>query len=98
MVARVDCVVHGPSGEETFGAFANAFRVLVESQDEVLLDFCLYSSTERAAKVVSRVRIHQNFLPLVHDRIREAVTEMGLSGEHTSGGGVILLVGSSAEG
>lgn len=74
---RLECLVLGPPEEARFGEYANAFRVMAESQEEVLLDFCLYSPTEQVAKVVSRVRLHRSFLPLVRERLRESILEIG---------------------
>lgn len=58
------------------GEFANAFRVVSDGGGEVFLDFCVYSASEQIAKVVSRVRIQQNFLPLLLERLRETMVEL----------------------
>jgi hypothetical protein len=44
------------------GTFANAFRVLKDTGEELLLDFCVYSEQEQEASVVSRLRVHRQFL------------------------------------
>lgn len=44
------------------GTFANAFRMLPDSGDEFLLDFCVYTQQEGEATVVSRLRIHKTLL------------------------------------
>lgn len=67
---KVDCEVLGEDG--VFGEFANAVRVLMDG-DDYLLDFCIYSSREGRARLVSRVRIHKSFLPLVSARLAEEV-------------------------
>lgn len=54
------------------GSFANAFRVLEEDGVDVLLDFLLFSATEKRARLVSRVRIRRAFMPVLRDRLEEA--------------------------
>ena len=55
-----------------FGSYANAFRIMQDGND-VVLDFCLYSAQDNAAKVVSRVRVHPTFVGVVLSRIQEAL-------------------------
>jgi hypothetical protein len=74
-VPRIDCVVDIPESVRR-GSQANAFRVLSDDDGSVVLDFCLYSAKDNHAEVVSRVRITSGFLPLVWDRIREALQEI----------------------
>jgi len=75
-VPRVDCVVDIRTEDVRVGTPANAFRVLPEEDGSVILDFCRYSSKDNHAEVVSRVRITPGFLPLVGERIREALSEI----------------------
>lgn len=62
---------------ERFGAFANAFRIIPDVGDDVFLDFCVYSASDNRAKVVSRLRVSRDFLPLMIDRLREGMIEFG---------------------
>jgi hypothetical protein len=67
----VDCPVEvGP--EHQLGAYANAFRVRRTTKGEHILDFLLYSEVENAAKVVSRVRIPDAFVPQMEARLGTA--------------------------
>lgn len=95
---KVACEVLGEEG--VFGEFANAVRVLLDG-DDYLLDFCVYSPRERKARLVSRVRIHRSFLPLVSARLSEEAGEMTYGqgeslefkdGFLQKGGKLILLV------
>ena len=66
---NVSCTVEGLP--DPFGEFANALR-LVEDGSEVLIDFCLYSQSDNAARVVSRVRVSQEFLGVIQEKIAGA--------------------------
>ena len=55
------------------GTFANAFRVIHDVGAEYFLDFLVYSATDGQAKVVSRVRVHEHFLGLIHERMGAVV-------------------------
>lgn len=55
-----------------YGAYANAFRVMQDGPD-VVLDFCIYSEQDNAAKVVSRVRVPPSFLAVILSRLQEAM-------------------------
>jgi len=55
-----------------YGVYANAFRVMQDGSDAVL-DFCLYSEQDNAAKTVSRIRVPPSFLSVILSRLREAV-------------------------
>jgi hypothetical protein len=65
---NVDCPVDPPSESEVYGTFANAIKLTVDGS-EVLIDFCLYSEEAHRAQVVSRVRVSQDFLPIIHQKI-----------------------------
>ncbi len=56
-----------------YGVYANAFRIMQDGSDAVL-DFCLYSEQDHAAKTVSRVRIAPAFLNVILSRLHEAVS------------------------
>ena len=88
---RVDCDVL--VGDQKLGNFANALRVLPDSGSECLLDFCIYSSVEGSAEVVARVRVHKSFLPLLKQRIEDAMGEMWTQDEDSW-----LALCSAAEG
>lgn len=55
-----------------YGVYANAFRIMQDGSDAVL-DFCIYSEQDNAAKTVSRVRVPPSFLSVILSRLREAV-------------------------
>lgn len=55
------------------GTFANAFRIVPDTGDEVYLDFCVYSEQEGQADIVARIRIHKSFLPSIRDRIGKSL-------------------------
>jgi hypothetical protein len=55
-----------------FGVYANAFRVMQDGSDAVL-DFCLYSEQDNAAKTVSRVRVPPSFLGVILLRLQATV-------------------------
>lgn len=59
-----------------FGVFANAFRVVEDSEGERLLDFLVYSPAEKTATVVSRVRVHVDLLPAIRERLSVAMEEI----------------------
>jgi hypothetical protein len=64
---NIECPISGPV-EDPFGEFANAFRLSVDGA-EILLDFCVYSEAENTARVVSRVRVSKDFLPVIVQKI-----------------------------
>lgn len=61
-----DCPIDAP--EDPYGAYSNAIRLSSDGND-VLIDFCVYSETENRARVVSRVRVAQAFLPVILQKI-----------------------------
>jgi hypothetical protein len=73
---RLECAVLFQTDSVKIGEYANAFRVMEHTAEEVFLDFCVFSAPESVAKVVSRVRIHRSFLPLMHERLQESLTEI----------------------
>jgi hypothetical protein len=58
--------------QNTYGEYANAFRVMVDGA-EVILDFCVYSEQNHRAQVVSRVRVPPTFLQVILSRLQNAV-------------------------
>ena len=56
-----------------YGAYANAFRIMQDGGD-VVLDFCIYSEQDNAAKTVSRVRVPATFLEVILDRLQDAMS------------------------
>ncbi len=76
MMKPVICEVIEMSDDKRHGAFANAFRVVSEVGPEFLLDFLVYSQTEKRAEVVARVRVHGHMLPAIRDRIGALLTEI----------------------
>lgn len=73
---KVSCAL---DTQNNFGVYANAFRV-IQDGSEVVLDFCIYSELENAAKVVSRVRASPSILEVITSRIEE-VTSPGSQSE-----------------
>ena len=63
-------------GCSPFGEYCNAFRVVTDSQTEVLLDFCIYSARENKARCVARVRVNTSFLAEIHERMGHGLTEV----------------------
>ena len=61
-----DCPIDLP--EDPYGSYANAIQ-LSSDGNEILIDFCVYSETENRARVVSRVRVAQAFLPIILQKI-----------------------------
>jgi hypothetical protein len=55
--------------ESSFGTYANAFRIVPDNEQEVFLDFCVYSARTDTAQVVSRVRVAVAFLPTIQERL-----------------------------
>jgi len=56
-----------------FGVFANAFRFNDTADGRCLLEFLVYSASERQAKVVARVPVRKVFLPVIRDKISGAL-------------------------
>jgi len=65
---QVDCNVLVPSDKKT-GDFANAFRVVQDNGREWFLDFFVYSTMDQKATLVSRIRVLEEFLPAIRDRL-----------------------------
>lgn len=59
--------------QHRMGTFANAFRILPDTGDEVLIDFLVFSKQENQAEVVARIRVHKNFLLTIRNRIGVAL-------------------------
>lgn len=59
-----------------FGEYVNAFRVMSDSDGELLLDFCIYSARENKAQVIARIRVATTFLTDIHERIGRGITEI----------------------
>jgi len=74
---NIDCPVEFQEGGTKFGQFANAFRILPDSGSECFIDFCVYSAQENVAQVVSRIRVHRNFLSIIRDRLNAELFNMG---------------------
>ena len=72
---RVNCDVRVPP-HRRLGEYANAFRILADTGPEFLLDFLVYSQSERRATVVARVRMHRDSLETVREQLNGAMTEI----------------------
>jgi len=66
------CEVQVPQ-EEILGTYANALRI-IQDGSEFLMDFCLLSREESVARVVCRLRVAPDFLPLVQDKLRRGLS------------------------
>lgn len=69
------------------GAFSNAFRVMQDGEDW-FLDFAVYSEIVGHAKVVARVRVREDFLKSIQDRLDVAIQETLVGNK---GGSVVSL-------
>jgi hypothetical protein len=58
------------------GAFANAFRLTPDTDGECFLDFCVYSPSEDCACIVARVRVRNDFVPVIVDRLAEGLRDI----------------------
>ena len=72
---RIECPVHVPIEKEE-GDFVNAFRVVSTGEEDWYLDFVEYSSETGAGKVVSRLRVHEEFLSAMKDRLEGTILEI----------------------
>lgn len=69
------CTIVVPAKQKV-GTFVNAFRVLPDTGDELLLDFCIYSQQEAEAVVVSRLRVHKEFLTQIRERLSQTLPDI----------------------
>jgi hypothetical protein len=67
-ITNVQCPVEVVEGT-AFGEYANAIRIIPDSGNDVLMDFCVYSATDNKARVVARVRLATSMLRVIRDRI-----------------------------
>lgn len=74
-IDRVACDVTFASDALKTGEFANAIRIVHDGGDDYFVDFCVYSTQENVAKVVSRIRVSRGFLPSIQHRVHEALHE-----------------------
>lgn len=58
-----------------YGEFANAIRVVEEVGPDCLVDFLEYSASEQEARVVARIRVRRDFLPVIREKLGEAIQE-----------------------
>jgi hypothetical protein len=65
---NIQCDVESP---DTFGQYANAFRIVEAGGRDLFLDFCVYSEEENRARVVARIRCRPSFLNVIRKRISE---------------------------
>lgn len=65
--------------EMAVGAFSNAFRIIHDTGTEYFLDFLVHSTTDKQAKVVARIRVHESFLSLIQGRFTAALQEIQTS-------------------
>lgn len=82
MLQDVDCTIQG---ENCFGEYVNAFRILHDGID-ILLDFCVYSQDLGTAKLVTRLRVTKEFLDILLNRVMETIQHSQL--------GTIYSIGS----
>lgn len=72
-MVMVRCDISMGETGNPFGVYANAFRIVPDNENEVFLDFCIYSAHTNTAQVVSRVRVAVAFLATVQERIARDV-------------------------
>lgn len=58
------------------GVFANAFRTIHDSGNEFFLDFIHYSESEDVAQIVSRIRVQDQFMAAIRDRLTSTLTDI----------------------
>lgn len=58
-----------------YGEFANAVRVVDEQGPDCFVDFLEYTASEQEARVVARIRVRRDFLPLIREKLGEAMLE-----------------------
>lgn len=75
---RMICPVE--EGPEAPTREVNAFRVIPDTGRSYLLDFIYYSPALLRAEVVQRVRIHDDLLEAVRNRLDSELMEMPMSG------------------
>ncbi len=51
------------------GVFANAVRIIPDSDQDYFVDFLVYSASEKKAVVIARIRIHESLLKPFRERI-----------------------------
>ena len=73
---RLKCEVDFKESSQT-GTYANAFRIVDDSGVDCFLDFLVYSAEEEKAYLVSRIRVRQQFLSSIRDRLNRVLTEVG---------------------
>lgn len=65
---RVECpVLIAP--DVAVGEYANAFRVVHDTGKDWFLDFLAFSESEQTAKVVSRIRVAEDFMDSIRRRL-----------------------------
>ena len=79
--AGKSCKVLTPSAKLRAGTYANAFRIIPDVGEELLLDFCVYTQTEQEASVVQRIRVTKKLLEVIKHRVDEALLVSELEDE-----------------
>ena len=67
-----NCEIEVPAGL-ALGTFANAVRIVPDTGSDHLVDFLVYSSSEKRAVVVVRVRVHESLLVPIRDRFNVVI-------------------------
>lgn len=65
---------------DSYGEYANAFRIMQDGND-VVLDFCVYSQQDNKARLVSRLRIRPEFLGVILSRLTDATSPVTVTSE-----------------
>ena len=73
MTRGVECPILVPP-EKKDGDYANAFRMVQDSGTEWFLDFLFCDGKD--AKVVSRIRVQEEFLPSIRERLCTTLGEV----------------------
>jgi len=73
--------------EDSYGVYANSFRVMQDGPD-ILLDFCVYTAQENRARLTSRVRVSPEFLGVILSRLQQALEETPTNG---AGSGLYVM-------
>lgn len=72
----IQCSVVVPTAKST-PVTANAFRIVPDTGSDYFLDFMLYSPASQRASVVARVRVHEDCLAGIRDRLSHDLDDLG---------------------
>lgn len=74
-LSNVTCYIDVTPGIEV-GTFANAVRIIPDTNQDFFVDFLVYSSTECRARVVGRIRVHESLLIPIRERFILTINDL----------------------